>query len=102
MGKITIDGTDSSIKGNYTAAAPGKTAQGWKISQDGTAEFNSVTVRNGDITGSSMSAGSSESGAPNYTLDKEGVLTANGANIAGIITATGGYIGHVAIINGGL
>ncbi len=83
---------------------------GWRISNDGTAEFSNVVVRGnifsnvGTIGGWTLSNTSINSGSTylysngqitngGFTLSSAGVLTATGANINGIITSTSGTIG---------
>lgn len=87
---------------------------GWRISNDGTAEFSNVVVRGnifsnvGTIGGWTLSNTSINSGSTylysngqitngGFTLSNTGVLTATGANINGVITSTSGTIGGWAI-----
>ena len=90
---------------NYTAGTGGTGGVGWKISNDGSAEFSNVVVRGnifsnvGTIGGWTISNTSINSGNTylysngqitngNFSVSNTGVLTATGASFSGTITGT--------------
>lgn len=80
-------------KGKITASG----TAGWAIDYDGKAEFNNVTVR-GTVDGSTIKGGTI-SIDENFSVDKEGFLTAKNGEFQGCVNATTGSFDNCSINN---
>lgn len=80
-------------KGNILS----KSTKGWAIDNNGTAEFNNVTVR-GTVDGSTINGGTITIGK-NFSVDKDGLLIAKNGKFRGSVDATDGSFDNCSINN---
>ena len=89
-----LDGTTPRIQLSDAGIQIGSVANGITLSSDGDATFSGdLSAASGSITGSSYQGGSINIGDGTFSVNNFGDLTANSANLSGIISASAGTIG---------